>query len=42
MGLREIARFNDKVQESLEEKLHAGDCVNRNVDGQWTNFRYYE
>jgi hypothetical protein len=22
------------VQESLEEKLRAGDCVNRNVEGQ--------
>jgi hypothetical protein len=23
-----------KVQESLEEKLYAGDCMNRNVEGQ--------
>jgi hypothetical protein len=27
------------VQESLEEKLHAGDCVNRNVKGQWNNIK---
>jgi hypothetical protein len=26
-----------KVQESLEEKLRAGDCVNRYVEGQWNN-----
>jgi predicted Fe-S protein YdhL (DUF1289 family) len=23
----------------LEEKLHAGDCVNRNVEGQWNNIK---
>jgi hypothetical protein len=23
----------------LEEKLHAGNCVNRNVDGQWNNIK---
>jgi hypothetical protein len=27
------------VQESLEEKLRAGDCVNRNVEGQWNNIK---
>jgi hypothetical protein len=26
-----------KVQESSEEKLRAGDCVNKNVEGQWNN-----
>jgi hypothetical protein len=23
----------------LEEKLRAGDCVNRNVEGQWNNIK---
>jgi hypothetical protein len=23
----------------LEEKLHAGNCVNRNVEGQWNNIK---
>jgi hypothetical protein len=27
------------VQESLEEKLCAGDCVNGNVKGQWKNIK---
>jgi hypothetical protein len=27
------------VQESLEEKLRAGGCVNRNVEGQWNNIK---
>jgi hypothetical protein len=27
------------VQDSLEEKLRAGDCVNRNVEGQWNNIK---
>jgi hypothetical protein len=27
------------VQESLEEKLRAGACVNRNVEGQWNNIK---
>jgi hypothetical protein len=27
------------VQESSEEKLGAGDCVNRNVEGQWNNIK---
>jgi hypothetical protein len=27
------------VQESLEEKLRAGDCVNRNVEGQRNNIK---
>jgi hypothetical protein len=26
-----------KGQESLEEKLREGDCVNRNVEGEWKN-----
>jgi hypothetical protein len=27
------------VQESLEEKLCAGKCVDNNVDGQWNNIK---
>jgi hypothetical protein len=27
------------VQESLEEILRAGDCVNRNMERQWNNIR---
>jgi hypothetical protein len=27
------------VQESLEEKLRAVNCVNRNVEGQWNNIK---
>jgi hypothetical protein len=27
------------VQESLEEKLRTGDCVNSNVEGQWNNIK---
>jgi hypothetical protein len=29
------------VQESLEEKLRVGDCVNRNVEGQWNNMKKF-
>jgi hypothetical protein len=25
------------MQDCLEEELRAGDCVNRNVEGQWNN-----
>jgi hypothetical protein len=27
------------VQEFLKEKLRAGNCVNRNVEGQWNNIK---
>jgi hypothetical protein len=37
--LEKLQAQRQKVQESLEEKLRAGDCVNRNVEGQWKNIK---
>jgi hypothetical protein len=39
MDLEKVQAQQQKVQESLEEKLCAGDCVNRNVEGQWNNIK---
>jgi hypothetical protein len=33
--LEKLQAQGQKVQEALEEKLRAVDCVNRNVEGQW-------
>jgi hypothetical protein len=33
--LEKLQARRQKVQESYEEKLHAGDCGNRNVEGRW-------
>jgi hypothetical protein len=33
--LQKLQAQPQKVQESLEEQLRAGDCVNWNVEGQW-------
>jgi hypothetical protein len=35
--LEKLQAQRQKAQESLEEKLRAGDYVNRNVGGQWNN-----
>jgi hypothetical protein len=37
--LEKLQAQRQKVQESLEEKLRAGDCVNRSVEGQWNNIK---
>jgi hypothetical protein len=37
--LEKLQVQRQKVQESLEEKLRAGDCVNRTVEGQWNNIK---
>jgi type I site-specific restriction endonuclease len=37
--LEKLQAQRKKMQESLEEKFHAGDCVNRNVEGQWNNIK---
>jgi hypothetical protein len=39
--LEKLLAQRQKVQESLEEKLRAGDCVNRNVEGEWNNIKKY-
>jgi hypothetical protein len=33
--LEKLQAQGQEVQESLEEKLRAVDCVNRNVEGHW-------
>jgi hypothetical protein len=33
-NLEKLQAQQQKVQESLEEKLRAGDCVNRNMEGE--------
>jgi hypothetical protein len=35
MECREITGSTTESAKKLEEKLCAGDCVNRNVEGQW-------
>jgi hypothetical protein len=37
--LEKLQAQRQKVQEFLEEKLRAGDRVNRNVEGQWNNIK---
>jgi hypothetical protein len=37
--LEKLQVQRQKVQESLDEILRAGDCVNRNVEGQWNNIK---
>jgi hypothetical protein len=37
--LEKLQVLRQKVQESLEETLCAGVCVNRNVEGQWYNIK---
>jgi hypothetical protein len=37
--LKKLQAQRQKMQKSLEEKLRAGDCVNRNVEGQWNNIK---
>jgi hypothetical protein len=37
--LEKLQAQRQKVQEYLEEKLRAGDCVNRNVEGHWNNIK---
>jgi hypothetical protein len=37
--LEKLQAQRQKVHESLEEKLRTGDCVNRNVEGQWNNIK---
>jgi hypothetical protein len=37
--LEKLQAQRQKVQESLEEKLRAGTCMNRNVYGQWNNIK---
>jgi hypothetical protein len=39
LDLEKLQAQRQKVQEFLEEKLPAGDCVNRNVEGQWNNIK---
>jgi hypothetical protein len=36
MGLTDSTTETARI---LEEKLRAGDCVNRNVEGQWNNIK---
>jgi hypothetical protein len=36
---KKLQAQHQKVQKSLEGKLCAGDCVNRNVEGQWNNIK---
>jgi hypothetical protein len=38
-NLEKLQAQRQRVQESLEEKLHAGACVNRNLEGQWNNIK---
>jgi hypothetical protein len=37
--LEKLQAQRQKVHESLEEKLRAGDCVSRNMEGQWNNIK---
>jgi hypothetical protein len=39
LGIEKLEVQGQKVQESLEETLRAGDYVNRNVEGQWNNIK---